>query len=443
MLGQLAASGFDIQMEIGEYVDLVILNTCGFLTEARAEGTEHIEMLLELKRRGRIGRLFVTGCMVRFLGRELIDRFPEVDAWLGVFVEERIITAAARFFPLDLSEVGIQRKEVGKKGDEPVIDLAEPPTEVLQPPVQQRLLLTPPHLAYLRIADGCSRHCTFCTIPQIRGRFRSRPAESIVEEAHALAEAGVVELVVIAQETTFWGTDLPGTPELADLLEPLEAVPGIEWIRIMYAYPGRFSDRLIERIAGSRKIVPYLDMPLQHCSEPVLKRMNRRMTPEAMASLLGKLRERIPGLVLRTSLIAGFPGETEEQFRELVDFVERWHFERLGVFGFSPEPNTAAARLSDPLPDEVVAARAAELFEVQRELAFRWSAAQVGRSMEVLLDVPLEEEEGVYLGRTYADAPDVDPVVYVTGEHLATGRRARCEIVGSQEYDLIAVPVES
>jgi ribosomal protein S12 methylthiotransferase len=275
----------------------------------------------------------------------------------------------------------------------------------------------------------------------MRGKHATKPIEDVVAEATELASDGVRELVIVAQDTTYYGLDLYGETRLTELLDRLEAVPGLEWIRLMYLYPMYFDDGLIERIAGGTKIIPYLDLPLQHINDTMLKRMQRRVDRASIEALLDKLRSRIPNLVMRTTFITGFPGETEEQFAELLAFVEQQRFERLGVFGYSLEPDTPAARLPDQVHEAVREARRERLMAVQQRVAFTWNESQIGRQLDVLLDRPVPGEANAWIGRSYADAPDVDGVVYVSGPKLRAGRLVRCEIVASSEYDLVGVAV--
>ena len=382
--------------------ETVILNTCGFLRSARNEAREYIEALLELKSSSRIGKIIVRGCMPQFEDVEkLRQEFPEIDSWFGV-----------------------------------------PSTAH-----DDRHLLTEPHVAYLRIADGCSRGCTFCAIPKIRGPFRSIPLENILTEAKSLASQGVRELVVIAQETTFWGMDIDGRPRLAELLRELEKIPGIRWIRLMYSYPLHFGDDLIDLFASKGKLLPYIDIPLQHANDEILKRMNRRVTRAEMETLLGKLRDRIENLVLRTSLIVGFPGETDAMFDELYKFTDRWKFERAGVFEFSAETGTAAVKFSDRVPHRVIERRYEKLYRLCETHSVAWAGRQKGEILDVQIDgnyVDPEsgrKEPNLFIGRTYADAPDIDPVVYVTGEKLQTGSIVSCEILETEGCDLVGVAV--
>ncbi|MFM9025953.1 MAG: MiaB/RimO family radical SAM methylthiotransferase, partial [Planctomycetaceae bacterium] len=309
------------------------------------------------------------------------------------------------------------------------------------------LRVTPRPLASLHLSEGCDRTCTFCALPRLRGKLATKPIEAVIREARELAADGVKELVIVAQDTTFYGTDLYGEPRLVELLGELERVEGIEWIRLMYLYPIHFTDRLIDTIAGSGKILPYLDMPLQHASDPVLKRMQRRVNRAATEDLLGKLRDRIADLVLRTTFITGFPGETDGQFAEVVEFVRRWRFERVGVFTYSLEADTPAARLDGHLPEDVKAARRDELMRVQQGVAHDHARRQVGRTLDVIVDRRSDERPDVWIARTKGDAPDIDCVTWLTapgsdqGRPL-TGRILPAEVVASSGYDLAAVPFQ-
>jgi ribosomal protein S12 methylthiotransferase len=300
-------------------------------------------------------------------------------------------------------------------------------------------------MAYLKISEGCDRTCTFCAIPKMRGKHATKPIEAVVAEARELAADGVRELVIVAQDTTYYGVDLYGEPRLVELLRRLEEVDELEWIRLMYLYPIHFTPELVETIAASPKILPYLDMPLQHASDPVLKRMQRRVGRAATEDLLGRLRERIPDLTLRTTFITGFPGETREQFADLLEFARQWRFERVGVFTYSLEPDTPAARLDGHLPEEEKAARRDELMRLQQGIAHDHARRQVGRTLDVIIDRQSGDREDVWIGRTKADAPEIDCLVYVTAPGTSaarplTGRIVPVEIVAASGYDLAGVP---
>jgi ribosomal protein S12 methylthiotransferase len=426
MLGLLREDGWQL---VGEPAgsDLVVVNTCAFIDASRTESYAAINEMLDLKKAGGTRGVIVAGCLAERQKEALLDELPGVDAVIGVFSRDEIARAAERL--------------VGGLGDQRSVFRPAPARAL---PDTGRMRVTPRHMAYLKISEGCDRTCTFCAIPKMRGKHATKPIEEVVREARELAADGVKELVIVAQDTTYYGIDLYGEPRLVELLGELERIEGIEWIRLMYLYPIHFTDQLIEKIATSPKILPYLDLPLQHASDPVLKRMQRRVNRAATEELLAKLRERIPGLVLRTTFITGFPGETPEQFAELVEFARRWRFERVGVFTYSLEPDTPAARLDGHLPEDEKAARRDELMRMQQAIAHDHARRQVGRVLEVIVDRQSEEREDVWIGRSPADAPDIDCLVYVTAPGTSaakplTGRIVRVEIVAAAGYDLAGV----
>jgi ribosomal protein S12 methylthiotransferase len=430
MLGLLRDDGWQLVPE-PRGADLVVVNTCAFLEASRQESYGAIREMLELKRSGATRGVIVAGCLAERQKEALLDELPGVDAVIGVFSRDEIARAAERL--------------IGGLGEQRSV-FRPAPARALDD--SGRLRVTPRHMAYLKISEGCDRTCTFCAIPRMRGKHATKPLEEVVREARELAADGCKELVLVAQDTTYYGIDLYGEPRLVELLQALEAVPGIEWIRLMYLYPIHFTDRLIDVIASSRRIVPYLDMPLQHASDAVLKRMQRRVNRAATEELLGKLRERIPDLVLRTTFITGFPGETREQFGELVDFVRRWRFERVGVFTYSLEADTPAARLDGHLPEEEKAARRDELMAVQQGIAHEHARRQVGKVCDVIVDRQSEDREDVWIARTKSDAPDIDCLAYVTAPGTSsaaplTGRILPVEIVAASGYDVAAVTAES
>ncbi len=425
MLGLLREAGYRISLQ-PEGADFVVVNTCGFLQAARDESLDVIREMVELKRRGRTRGVIVAGCMAQRDGEALLEQCPGIDQVVGLFGRDEIALVAERLMD------GVTEQRT----------LFRPaPTRALSD--RDRWRITPGHLAYLKISEGCDRLCTFCSIPNIRGKHISKPIAEVVDEAAQLAGGGVRELIVVAQDTTYYGVDRDGQPRLAELLARLEAVAGIEWIRLMYLYPMYITDELVEHVASSTKVLPYLDLPLQHISDQVLKRMGRRLTRRDTEELLDRLRERIEGLVLRTTMLTGFPGESEEQYEELLDFVVQRRFERMGVFAYSLEPDTPSARLEGHLPEEVQQRRREGLLAAQQEIAFAWGEAQVGRQWDVLIDRDISDQPNAYVGRTYADAPEIDGVVYVTGEDLSAGQIVRCEVVAAKEYDLIAVATGS
>ncbi len=427
MLGLLRDDGWQLVTE-PRGADLVIVNTCAFLEASRQESYGVIDEMLALKRTGETRGVIVAGCLAERQKEQLLTERPGIDAAIGVFSRDEVSRAAERLLGGLHEQRGVFHPA---------------PTRALDD--SGRLRVTPRHVAYLKISEGCDRTCTFCSIPRMRGRHASKPIPEVLREARELAADGVKELVLVAQDTTYYGIDMHGEPRLVELLDALEQVDGIEWIRLMYLYPIHFSDRLIEAIAASRRILPYLDMPLQHASDPVLKRMQRRVDRAATEVLLGKLREAIPDLVVRTTFITGFPGETRGQFEELLAFVRRWRFERLGVFAYSFEPDTPAARLDGHLPEVEKQARRDELMALQQEIAHDHARRQVGRTVEVIIDGPSGERDDVWIGRTTADAPDIDCLAYVTapgtgpGRSL-TGRILPVEIVAAAGYDVAGVP---
>ena len=425
MLGLLQREGYQL-VEDPQGTDFVVVNTCGFIEAAREESLAAIDEMLALKREGRTGGVIVAGCLAERQREELLRVRPDIDALIGVFARDEVARAAASL----VSGGAAQRSVFRPAPPQPLTD-------------RDRHRATPRHWAYLKISEGCDRLCTFCSIPRIRGKHRSKPVEEIAREAEQLAADGVRELILVAQDTSYYGMDVYGEPRLVPLLARLQAVPGIEWIRLMYLYPQHVSDALIDMVASGNRILPYLDLPLQHISDSVLRRMARRVTRGDTETLLGRLRERIPGLVLRTTFITGFPGETQAEFEELLEFVQSQRFERVGVFPYSCEPDTPAARLPQDLPKEVKNARRDRLMTLQQSIAFRWNESRRGTRTDVILDRPLPDGENVWIGRSYADAPDVDGLVFVTGgrRRLATGQIVPCEIVASRDYDLVGVAV--
>ena len=421
MLGMLQLDGYQM-VDDPRGADFAVVNTCGFIEEARRESFGVIDEMLELKRCGDLRGVIVSGCLAERQKEALLEDRPEIDHLVGVFGREEVTKVADRLIG------GLEEQRT----------IFQPaPTHPF--PDTSRLRITPRHFAFLKISEGCDRLCTFCAIPKMRGKHATKPIEEVVAEARELAVDGVRELVIVAQDATYYGMDLYGEPRLVELLERLDEVEGLDWIRLMYFYPMYVSDRLIDTIAASRRIVPYLDMPLQHANDRILQRMQRRVSRGETEALLAKLRERIPELVMRTTLITGFPGETDEQFEELVDFVREQQFERLGVFTYSCEPDTPAAKLLDWVSEAAMNERRERLMAEQQAIAFAWNDAQIGRQLDVLIDGPVPGESEAWIGRSYADAPDVDGVVYVTGVGLSPGALVRCELVARRDYDLIGV----
>jgi ribosomal protein S12 methylthiotransferase len=428
MLGKLAQDGYVLTPE-ADGADVVVVNTCGFIEPARQESLAVIREMLTLKQQGRVGAVVVAGCLAQRQQDDLFQEVPQVDHLVGVFGREEI----SQVVDTTLSRL---RRRTGT-------DPAEQRSLFRPAPVRAfddtaRLRITPRHYAYLKISEGCDRLCTFCAIPGMRGKHVTKPIEDVIREAKELAADGVRELILIGQDTTYYGLDLYGRVRLAELLRELDRLDGLEWIRLLYAYPMHFTDELIANLADTAKILPYLDIPLQHISDRVLRRMKRRVDRAATEVLLGKLRSAVPGLVLRTTFLTGFPGETEAEFEELVTFVQEARFERAGVFPYSFEPGTPATRLNGHLPEEVKLERRHRLMEVQQQVAFAWSQSQVGTEQDVIIDEPDPEVPGQVLARSQADAPDIDGVVRVKGKRLHPGDLVRVKVTGADGYDLAA-----
>jgi len=418
MLCLLSDAGYELTSEL-DGADAVIINTCGFIDSAKSEAIDNILTAAGLKSQGRLGKIIVTGCLAERYRAEIPDQLPEVDALVGV----------GSF--ADIADVVAETLSTGRA--ERFGDKNAPVDEV------GRFITTGPGWAYIKIAEGCDYRCAFCSIPSIRGRYRSRPMENILAEAAALAESGVRELIVVAQDITRYGTDLYKRRELAGLCRRLSEIEGIEWIRLHYLYPDSFDDELIDEIARNEKIVKYLDIPIQHINDNILRRMNRRGTGGEIRALISKLRERIPGLVLRTSLIAGLPGESEAEFEQLCDFLRWARIERVGVFPFSPEEGTPAAEMDDRCDEDEAGRRAELIMELQQGIMDDFCARSVGKTLRVLCT----GSEGPYLtGRSYADSPDIDGTVYFTGE-CEPGDFADVLITGVMDGELLGQQTES
>lgn len=422
MLGKLAQDGYTLTPD-ADGADVVVVNTCGFIEPARQESLGVINEMLDLKRQGRVGAVVVAGCLAERKKDDLLNEVPEVDHIVGVFGREDIALVVDR---------ALQKRLL----DEQRSLFRPAPVKALEDTA--RLRITPRHYAYLKVSEGCDRLCTFCAIPGMRGKHITKPIEEVVREAGELAADGVRELIVVAQDTTYYGLDLYGRVRLAELLSELDAIDGIEWVRVLYAYPMYFTDDLIETIAGARKILPYLDMPLQHIDDRVLRRMQRRVDRAGTEDLLARLRSAIPNLTLRTTFISGFPGETEAEHVELCDFVRSQKFDRLGVFPYSREPGTPADRLPDHLPEEVKVERRDQIMAIQQEIAFTRARARIDTETEVIVDAPDPEVPGHYLARGPFDAPEIDCVVRLKGKNLRPGDLVRSRVTGTDGYDLIA-----
>lgn len=419
MLGLLTAGGHEITDDETQ-ADAIVINTCCFIKDAKEESVETILEMAEYKKTGSCHALIVTGCMAQRYQKEIIEEVPEVDAVLGTTSYGDIVKA------LEEAVAGNHFEEFRD-------------IDYLPDTGSKRVLTTGGHFGYLKIAEGCDKHCTYCIIPKLRGRFRSVPMERLVAQAEDMAEQGVKELILVAQETTVYGKDLYGKKSLHILLKKLCEIRGIRWIRILYCYPEEIYDELIETIRDEKKICHYLDIPIQHASDCILKRMGRRTSKQELIDIVGKLRREIPDIVLRTTLITGFPGETEEDHEELKEFVDEMEFDRLGVFTYSPEENTPAAEMADQVPEEVKEERRDELMELQQEISYDRGQDRIGQELLVMIEGKVADESA-YIGRTYGDAPKVDGYIFVqTGELLMTGDFAKVRVTGALEYDLIGV----
>lgn len=419
MLGLLTAGGHEITDDETQ-ADAIVINTCCFIKDAKEESVETILEMAEYKKTGSCHALIVTGCMAQRYQKEIIEEVPEVDAVLGTTSYGDIVKA------LEEAVAGNHFEEFRD-------------IDYLPDTGSKRVLTTGGHFGYLKIAEGCDKHCTYCIIPKLRGKFRSVPMERLIAQAEDMAEQGVKELILVAQETTFYGKDLYGKKSLHILLKKLCEIRGIRWIRILYCYPEEIYDELIETIRDEKKICHYLDIPIQHASDRILKRMGRRTSKQELIDIVGKLRKEIPDIVLRTTLITGFPGETEEDHEELKEFVDEMEFDRLGVFTYSPEENTPAAEMADQVPEEVKEERRDELMELQQEISYDRGQDRIGQELLVMIEGKVADESA-YIGRTYGDAPKVDGYIFVqTGELLMTGDFAKVRVTGALEYDLIGV----
>ncbi len=417
MLGLLAAKGYHMTDD-ETLADIIIINTCCFIHDAKEESVQTILEMAEYKKTGSLKALVVTGCLAQRYQQEILDEIPEVDVILGTSSFDEIIEAV---------EEALEGKHGMHLKDIDALPLIE----------GKRLVTTGGHYAYLKIAEGCDKHCTYCIIPKIRGNFRSVPMERLIKEAEDLASQGVKELILVAQETTLYGKDLYGEKSLHKLLRKLCKISGIYWIRILYCYPEEITDELIEVMKEEKKICHYLDLPIQHASKRILKRMGRRTSKEQLMEIIGKLKKEIPDIALRTTLITGFPGETQEDHEELMQFVDEMEFDRLGVFTYSQEEDTPAALMEDQIEGEVKEERQAELMELQQEIAFDMAEDMIGREVLVMVEGKVADENA-YVGRTYKDAPNVDGLIFInTEEELMSGDFVKVKVTGALEYDLI------
>jgi ribosomal protein S12 methylthiotransferase len=417
MLGLLAQKGHQM-VDSEEMADVIVVNTCCFIHDAKEESIQTILEMAEYKKEGTLKALIVTGCLAQRYKQEILDEIEEVDAVLGTTSYDKIVDA------IDEALKGHKSLELQDIDALPVVE-------------SKRLVTTGGHFAYLKIAEGCDKHCTYCIIPKIRGNFRSVPMERLLKEAEELVSQGVKELILVAQETTLYGKDIYGEKSLHILLKELCKISGLRWIRILYCYPEEIYDELIQVIKEEDKICKYLDLPIQHACDDVLKRMGRRTSKAQLIEIIEKLRREIPEIALRTTLITGFPGETQEQHEELMEFVDTMEFDRLGVFTYSPEEDTPAANMPNQIDEEVKEDRQAELMELQQEIAFDLAENKIGQEVMVMIEGKVADENA-YVGRTYMDAPNVDGLIFVeTDEEMMSGDFAKVKVTGALEYDLI------
>ncbi|MCU6752546.1 30S ribosomal protein S12 methylthiotransferase RimO [Bovifimicola ammoniilytica] len=417
MLGLLNREHFEFTDDESE-ADVIVINTCCFVNDAKEESVNTILQMAEYRKSGSCKALIVTGCLAQRYKTEISDEIPEVDAILGTSSYDKIVDAVK-------STICGEKYEKFNPLDELIVEESE------------RVVTTGGHYAYIKIAEGCNKCCTYCIIPKIRGRYRSVPEEDILKTAEKLVENGAKELILVAQETTLYGVDLYGRKMLPDLLKKICKIPGLIWVRILYCYPEEITDELIEVMKNEPKVCHYIDMPIQHASDKILKAMGRRTNRVELTERILKIRKEIPDIVLRTTLISGFPGETEEDHEEMLDFVDEMEFERLGVFAYSPEEDTAAAEMPDQIDEDIKIKRRNEIMELQQEIAFENAENMIGRDLLVMIEGKVVDENA-YVGRTYMDCPNVDGNIFITtDEELITGDFVKVKVTGAAEYDLI------
>lgn len=417
MLGMLRREHFEFTDDETE-ADIIVINTCCFVNDAKEESIETILQMAEYRKNGMCKALIVTGCLAQRYKDEIIKEIPEVDAVLGTSSYDSIVDAVK-------TALEGRRYELYSSLDKLIVE------------EKDRVLTTGGYFAYLKIAEGCNKSCSYCIIPKIRGHYRSVPMEELISSAEQLVRSGAKELILVAQETTLYGVDLYGKKMLPELLKKLCEISGLVWIRLLYCYPEEITDELIEVIKSESKICKYIDMPIQHANDRILKLMGRRTDKEELVEKISKIRKEIPEIVIRTTLISGFPTETEEEHKELLDFVDEMEFDRLGVFTYSPEENTKAAEMQGQIPEDIKEKRRNEVMELQQDIVFEKGEAMVGKKIPVMIEGKLVDEN-VYIGRTYMDAPGVDGNIFVvTDEELLTGDFVKVLITGSKDYDLI------
>lgn len=418
MLGLLAEKGYQI-VDDEMQADVIVVNTCCFINDAKEESIQTILEMGNLRTEGQLKALIVTGCLAQRYKQEIMDEIPEVDAVLGTTAYDKIVDT--------IEEILTNKGHLLELEDVDSLPLVD----------SKRMVTTGGHFAYLKIAEGCDKHCTYCIIPKVRGNYRSLPMDRLLKEARDLADQGVKELILVAQETTLYGKDLYGEKSLHKLLKELCQIQGIQWIRVLYCYPEEIYDELIQTIKEEPKICHYLDLPIQHANNEILKRMGRRTSKQQLMDIVCKLREEIPDIALRTTLITGFPGETKDQHQELLNFVDEMEFDRLGVFTYSPEEDTPAATMPEQIEESVKEDRQADIMELQQEIAFDKAEDMMGQEVLVMIEGKVADENA-YVGRTYKDAPNVDGMIFIhTDVDLMSGDFAKVKVTGAAEYDLI------
>lgn len=418
MLGLLNKAGHQLTNDETE-ADVIVVNTCAFISDAKEESINTIIEMGELKKTGKLKKLIVAGCLSQRYKDEIMKELPEIDVIIGATNYDKIVEA------------------IGTDEESIVDDINYTPR-----PIAERIVTTNASMAYFKIAEGCNKLCTYCIIPHIRGRYRSMPMDSLIASAEKLASDGIKELVLVAQETTLYGVDLYGEKKLPELLTKLSEIEGIEWIRLLYCYPEEITDELIEVMATNPKICHYVDIPIQHSENAILKRMGRRTSREDIVELVGRLRAAMPDIAIRTTLISGFPGETQELHDGLVNFVDECEFDRLGVFTYSPEEGTPAAEYEDQVDGELATKWRDEIMELQQEISYEKNQQMIGTTQKVLIEGYLVDDD-VYVGRTYRDAPGVDGIVFVSAPYeLISGSFVDVKITEANEYDLTGVIVE-
>lgn len=416
MLALLKDEGYEIAYDAA-LSDVVIINTCGFIQSAKEEAIETILEFCTLKEEGRIKAVVVTGCLAERYRDEILTEIPQVDAVVGIGKNDELADIIRQIY------CGEKVSAYGEKGDL-CFD-------------EKRILSTPSYMAYIKISEGCDNRCTYCAIPKIRGRFRSRSIENIVSEAESLADRGVKELVLIAQDTTRYGEDLYGESRLPELLRELVKIEGLKWIRALYLYPERITDELIDVFASEEKVVPYMDIPIQHCDKEILKRMNRLGDEQSLLELIQKIRSRVPNIILRTTLIAGFPGESKQQFESLCEFVKKARFDRLGCFAYSPEEGTAAAEFDGQLDEDTKSRRAEIIYDEQSRIMFEKNEEQIGKTLEVVCE-GFDRYAECFFGRSYMDAPEIDGKIFFTAdEKPSPGEFIKVKITDTLDFDLL------